>query len=1047
MKQVINSIRWFAATLSLWTMVASPLALGAESKRVKASQIQQAIEVLGLNKKQTLGQFYEKNKGMMPERVRKMFSVYVKENANQPMPQFEVVSVKNSLGEYIPTIRASHGNELFNLQWFGETNKFIKFQNTVLREVDVVNFSDMFERVMTVEPRLRKQSEPKVVGRMIAPGPFKYPTPTARGWKKMTGREKAAYIVNLRTLWQDAKEVLKYAPKNQLPSAKPKKTSDYFFEKNQLFFQLFFGQPAEAAMANSCVVAGYVSVYRNVNGRQLCSASEAKNRYRNDELYRLAASKCQPNTIVCNPYVYGAPGGNPICVGTTDISQNGQIFNATTFDGQCDRSSRLQSADTEFSILKSPLDRSKARYSPDNMAHTEAEISKHFEDDQKANRRLVDDYLLGMLKLRGKTTASRIEDVHLNSENLALVREIKTQFESEITKAKNSCNSVDAAQTNGRNVQVEPQYWAACDQLHRRFLFIDDAVKRNCEAHGQTYNPQTLCCDCGTPDTPIGNNPPGPTPNPNPDPGTSPSPSPGSGPIASPTPTPTIDGPTPTPSPGSGPTPSPSPVVGPTPIVTPTPDPGSSPSPSPGSGPIVGPSPSPGTGPGPIAGPTPTPGGPISGPTPGTGPIVTPTPSPGSGPIVGPSPSPGTGPGPIAGPTPTPGGPISGPTPGTGPIVTPTPSPGSGPTPSPGSGPIVGPSPSPGTGPGPIAGPTPSPGSGPIVGPTPSPSPGSGPSPSPGTGPGPIAGPTPSPGSGPTPYPGVTPSPGAGPSPGPIVRPNPLPAPIGSPNPGTISSPAPFPTPLPIGGPTPGPIAGPSPSPSPGHNHNNPDPNCPYEEQPGRTANGNTPVCNGSGADFPCRCSDGQLASNIVASNGQSSADCSRVDAGTDRGGRNRNNCGVFCYIGKALPYVAVLGGAYLIWRFLAPKKPALADAPDRCPPGSVNVVPPCTSGVSCPVGSNQIPVNGVCQCPQSCEALGLVTGPACRCVQGTNPNPQTPNFTCPDGSKAINYDACPRYACWDCNSYRDPARECPPRPANPPSCTGTSATSSGTSK
>jgi hypothetical protein len=271
-------------------MTFSPLALANESKKVKAAQIQQAIEVLGLNRKQTLGQFYEKNKVLFPERVRKEFSAYLKENANQPMPQFEVVSLKSSTGEYIPTLRATQGKELYSLQWYGNEDKFIKFQNTNLREVDVVNFTDMYERVLTIEPRIRKQAAPKVVGRMIDPRPFKYPTPTKRGWAKMSAREKATYIVNLRTLWQDAKQVLKHAPKTQ-QEAKPRKTSEYFFEKNHLFFDLFFGAPAEAAVkgfANSCVVAGYVSEYvtvrTNQGNRVVCSASKAKNSYTNDEL-------------------------------------------------------------------------------------------------------------------------------------------------------------------------------------------------------------------------------------------------------------------------------------------------------------------------------------------------------------------------------------------------------------------------------------------------------------------------------------------------------------------------------------------------------------------------------------------------------------------------------------------------------------------------------------------------------------------------------------------------------------------------------------------
>ena len=42
---------------------------------------------------------------------------------------FEVVSNKGTAGSGVPTLRVTQGKELINLQWYGEKNKFLKFQN------------------------------------------------------------------------------------------------------------------------------------------------------------------------------------------------------------------------------------------------------------------------------------------------------------------------------------------------------------------------------------------------------------------------------------------------------------------------------------------------------------------------------------------------------------------------------------------------------------------------------------------------------------------------------------------------------------------------------------------------------------------------------------------------------------------------------------------------------------------------------------------------------------------------------------------------------
>ena len=235
---ILKYTRWIAASLSVWTMSIAPVALGQESQKISEERLVQAVKALGLNKSMTLGQFWDQNKYLMPDRLQKQMEPYIKANRNQKMPTFEVIAGKTTSGDSIPTLRVTSEGELINLQWFGEQSKYLKFQNTNLSEVDLINFTDMYTRVVAGDEKYRKQIEEKPFNRFKQK--FNYPSISEQQWKTMPNMAKAQYIVNLRTLWQDARAVLDL--KNELKKNKPKKTSDYFYEKNRHFFETLLEQ-------------------------------------------------------------------------------------------------------------------------------------------------------------------------------------------------------------------------------------------------------------------------------------------------------------------------------------------------------------------------------------------------------------------------------------------------------------------------------------------------------------------------------------------------------------------------------------------------------------------------------------------------------------------------------------------------------------------------------------------------------------------------------------------------------------------------------------
>lgn len=509
MFNAFNLIKWTMVWTAAWSMTMSPVAIGQEAKKVSKQHMQAVMNQLGLNKQITLGEFYQKNKYLFPDRIQKKIEPLFVNFKNQLMPTFEVISSKTTTGEEIATIRVSQGYELFNLQWFGEPDRLLKFQNTNLSEIDVINFDDMFTRILAGDEKYRKQIEQNSA-KVKSAVASKYPDVTKAEWKSMSSRDKANYIVNLRTLWQDARKVLK--TKND--QKKAPKTSQNFFEKNKYFFSLIVGQDVEAAgksksvadgkksgnyfSGESCIVAGYVARYEKSSSGEVCNYKTVDQAYNNrdNSLYVKAKESCSSKSqIACNPYVYGTPNGTPICV--TPSLSNSSFQKATHWDGPCDSASRLQSSQNEIQILENK-NKSQGRYEDGNLK-SEEERKALFKAEQGENYRLTEDYLLGILKFRGAVKAdvnSLFDSGVLSDQVYEQIKKDKAAFDFEIAEAQKSCKAESAA-SKALPRHHEKNYWQACDQLHRRFTFITELFESKCES--KKLNPDTLKCECAAP--------------------------------------------------------------------------------------------------------------------------------------------------------------------------------------------------------------------------------------------------------------------------------------------------------------------------------------------------------------------------------------------------------------------------------------------------------------------------------------------------------------------------------------------------------------------
>ncbi len=489
--------KWILTFASVFTMVMLPVAHGEAAQKdhaeISKAQVQNAITQLGLNKSMTLGEFYKKNKDLYPQRIQAQLEKFIKNNSDYVMPLFELTTVKSSDGQETPTLRISKDGELVNIQVYGQADKYLKFNNTNLTQVDIVNFNDMFLKLTNNDANLRKQ----VVKSEAPSTKFNgYPQVSKEIWSKMSTKDKAEYLLNMRWLWSDAQKVLILQDKKN-----QKTTSQFEYFWNAIFnkseaqsagvkpagkrvrqdVKKDSGTTAEASSEN-CLVAGYVSSYTNGS----CGVKALQDSYKDDSgvvnpAVSKAQAQCQPGQIACNPFVYGMPGGNAICVSTS--SPKFQI--ATHADGPCDTASPLgQKVDFLNKDLKN-----KDRYSAENLSKNSDQLAEEYKKQQAANSSYVENYLKGFLGA-GVDLSKELDSTVLDQ-----IVNIKKAFDNDIQKAKDSC--LAAASSNKYN---EKNFWGACDQLQRRFLFVAEFLKEKpgCK-DGGTINSSTLKCTCADP--------------------------------------------------------------------------------------------------------------------------------------------------------------------------------------------------------------------------------------------------------------------------------------------------------------------------------------------------------------------------------------------------------------------------------------------------------------------------------------------------------------------------------------------------------------------
>ena len=495
------------------TMVLSPVAQGAQAESVPKETLERMLSEIGLNRQITVGEFFKKNKHLFTEGIRKEVEPMMDKFKDQMMPTFEITMLQNPNGEKTPVLRVTDQGQLYSIQMFQDENKAVKFDNTELDAQEVVNFNLMIEKLYYHEPRLRK-----IVGgsdKMSAVGvpqskPFTgLPEINPKVWESYSVKEKAQYIYNLRKLWTQSNLILEQVEKKQ-KTKRSTKTSFFNFLMSDSFAgptlrkdkpvpgSVKTGKAGQKKMGyrdntdnldvtddNTCVVAGYISMYRN--GKCSADMSVIRKKYniaegqnpKMDAAIQYCEAKGQ---MACNSFVYGLDNsGNGIC-----IPKTGDDFQkATHANGPCEKASPL-GPDVPF-LVNDKL-KNEDRYAESNLQIKDLES---YYSDQLAKdvnyQSNIERFLMSMTVSDGK-------NVNFNEAlSLDVVKQlqlIQDEFNKNITNARDACKAA------AKNKQYDKNFWGACDQLQRRFLFVREFLKNKPGCPDKQAPKENFMCAC-----------------------------------------------------------------------------------------------------------------------------------------------------------------------------------------------------------------------------------------------------------------------------------------------------------------------------------------------------------------------------------------------------------------------------------------------------------------------------------------------------------------------------------------------------------------------
>jgi hypothetical protein len=450
-------LKWIDQTLSLgkslsvslacFTMVMSPLAQGAEAAKaaknnlaplkvaidydkynfkVDKEGVQSFLKYTGVGgkKKVSVGEYYQKVRGMYPRPLRDELDMWVQLNRNELMPEVQVTTYKNAEGKEQIRLLVSKEGQTATLAYNNDSDdKYLKFNNTYIAKGDILYHDQLTRKLVTYDAATKKDLQKKGrVGRLKNPVKLSY-----EEYRRMTPRQRAEYMVRLRELIEAAQDVEQ--------AFNGKETANNTANSYEFFAQWAMGLKAEAAgtttpdrevrgarVGGPCIVSGYSSKYgENFS----CGGTHTGREDLIAQMKVFGGGQCPDGSVSCNPLLYGrSSSGSAYCV------KAGKALQDATY-GPCQKASPLKTA---------------------------ADKKRLIEDFMKSQGQGID--------LKIDADGKKASKEGLNEDQFKLVTDYIDSVNKYVEEAVQKC-------TSAKSTKVRPEQKLACEAIAQRKINLD----------------------------------------------------------------------------------------------------------------------------------------------------------------------------------------------------------------------------------------------------------------------------------------------------------------------------------------------------------------------------------------------------------------------------------------------------------------------------------------------------------------------------------------------------------------------------------------------
>lgn len=278
--------------------------------RLQRIELNAALQRLELNKKgMTYGKLWQKVRPDADRESRAFMDRWIGLNPSRKLPKFDVVDISNNETTSF-RIQVSEGKNSMVMELFQSENED-SFKVKIGRSVFT---SEELEKPEKWLKRYAEENSNDFSGQQLKE--FQHSQSSivlnAKELKKLTGRERAMYFLNLRYLLVSAHEVqlinAERRSKDQAQSVMPFEPKFDFFTWMVTLFTT-----AQANQAGNCVVAGWGSRFLErgaIRNGVSCPFPEEGDAAQN-------RTKCGNNQAPCNPAIFGLSNrseGTPHCI-------------------------------------------------------------------------------------------------------------------------------------------------------------------------------------------------------------------------------------------------------------------------------------------------------------------------------------------------------------------------------------------------------------------------------------------------------------------------------------------------------------------------------------------------------------------------------------------------------------------------------------------------------------------------------------------------------------------------------------------------------------